>query len=148
MRSTSLIINAYIKTSTDKNINLNPEMIDIFYFSLHAAASALDLMDEMIPSIPKDSNYAARMEGVKITYRGITTMIVGAESMLRDKARLTLPERTKVLDAMATTIPRLKDAFTPGYRIELRKRLEEDRNLFLKAEDIQKIDIMINILVG
>jgi len=133
----------YYSTSIEKKQNLNTELSNLLAFMLHVSAQGIDLVEEFIPNIPKDDSYAARMEGVRKMYSGLTTVFVGAEVMLTEKNGLSSSDRSAVLDAMAITLPRNKKAFPQDYRIELRKKLEADRKYFSSPEDIQKIDTML-----
>ena len=61
------------------------------------------------------------MAGLKQMHAGLTSVFVGAEQMLGDQRILTAADRSVVLEAMASTLPRIKEAFSPKYRIELKK---------------------------
>ncbi len=82
------------------------------------------------------------MAGLKQMHAGLTSVFVGAEQMLGDQRILTAADRSVVLEAMASTLPRIKEAFSPEYRIEL-KKLEEDKARFDRPEDAARLGAML-----
>jgi hypothetical protein len=63
--------------------------------------------------------------------------------MLAEQNGFSAEDLSVVLDAMASTLPRIKTGFPPDVRIELRKKLETDKARFKKAEDTHRLDQMI-----
>jgi hypothetical protein len=121
------------------------EIAHLSAFVLHSSALGVDLVDEMLPTIPRDDKYETRMAGLKQMNSGLTTVFVGAEQMLTPRNGFSPEDLSVLLEAMTRTLPRLKKAFPPDYRIELRKKLEADKVRF-KGEDARRIDEMIREL--
>lgn len=125
-----------------------PELARLTAFVLHTSAQGVDLAEEILPTIPKDEKYATRMEGLRRMNEGLTTTFVAAERMLTEQNGFSAPDLSALLDAMATTLPRLKKSFPPDVQIELRKKLVADKARFKKDEDAKGIDRMIGELGG
>lgn len=132
--------------ATVQGTDYKPEMARLAAFVLHSSALGVDLVEEMLPTLPRDEKYETRMAGLKQMNSGLTTIFVGSEQMLTPRNGFSAEELSVLLEAMARTLPRLKQAFPPEYRIELRKKLEADRVRFKADEDIRRIDAMIREL--
>ncbi len=133
-------------SATVQGTDYKPEMARLAAFVLHSSALGVDLVEEMLPTLPRDDKYETRMAGLKQMNSGLTTIFVGAEQMLTPRNGFSAEDLSVLLEAMARTLPRLKHAFPPEYRIELRKKLEADRVRFKADEDIRRIDAMIREL--
>ena len=141
----SSLLKVYLD-ATVKGGSYKPEIARLAAFVLHSSALGVELVDEMLPTIPKDDQYETRMAGLKQMNSGLTTVFVGAEQMLTPRNGFSAEELSVLLEAMARTLPQIKKAFAPDYRIELRKKLEADRVRFKADEDIRRIDAMIREL--
>ncbi|HEX4961235.1 MAG TPA: hypothetical protein VF173_10390 [Thermoanaerobaculia bacterium] len=126
-----------------KDGGYRPELARVAAFLLHSSAQGVDLVEEMIPTFPKDEKYATRMEGLKKMNEGLTSIFVGAEQLLAEQNGFSAEDLSLLLDVMASTLPRLKKGFPPDVRIELRKKLETDKARFKKDEDAHRLDQMI-----
>ncbi|MES1244006.1 MAG: hypothetical protein ABUT39_20555 [Acidobacteriota bacterium] len=126
---------------------VTPEMARLVAFSLKVSALGIELVEEFLPKIPKDESYAARMDGLKQMYSGISTQFQGAEAMLHETSVYSGSERTLVLDAMAGALPVLRKAFSQDYRVELRKKFEDDRKHY-QGQDLERLQAMIRELGG
>jgi hypothetical protein len=123
-----------------------PETARLAAFLVRSSALGLELVTEMIPTVPRDEQYATRMAGVKQMNDGMTTVFVGCEQMLTPSNHFAPEDLSILLAAMAETLPRVKKTFSADYRITLRKKLEADRPRFKSAEDARRIDAMIAAL--
>ena len=128
--------------------SVHREVAEYMSFLLYVAAVDVDLMEEYIPKIAKDDRYAARMEGVKKMHSGLTTIFVGAEISLSERAIYSDEDLSILLRAMASTLPTMKAWFSDDYRHELRHKLQSDRSKFTRQEDIQNIDKMLEALAS
>jgi hypothetical protein len=145
-QASSEILNLYLATMLRGEAKVTAEMTQIVAFSLQVSALGIDLLDEFVPKIPKDESYATRMEGLKQMYSGISTQFQGAEVMLGETDVYSQPERSLLLDAMAGALPVLKKAFSQDFRVELRKKLEDDRKLFQSSQDLERLQLMLREL--
>ncbi|MES1244004.1 MAG: hypothetical protein ABUT39_20545 [Acidobacteriota bacterium] len=147
-QGTNKVLNLYVATMVRGEAKVTAEMTQIVAFSLRVSALGIDLVEEFLPKIPKDESYAARMEGLKQMYSGISTQFQGAEAMLGEIKIYSQPERSLLLDAMAGALPVLRKAFSQDFRVELRKKLEDDRSLFSSSQDLDRLQSMIRELGG
>jgi hypothetical protein len=145
-QSANEVLNLYLATMLRGEAKVTAEMTQIVAFLLRVSALGIDLLDEFLPKIPKDESYAKRMEGLKQMYSGMSTQFQGAEVMLREMNVYSQAERSLLLDAMAGVLPVLKKAFSQDFRVELRKKLEDDRKLFQNSQDLERIQAMIRDL--
>lgn len=58
----------------------------------------------------------------------------------------TADDLSQLIDAMAEALPTAEKAFTPDYKIELRKKLEMRQPAFRRLEDAKKLQDMIELL--
>jgi hypothetical protein len=122
------------------------EVARITAFLLHSSAQGVNLISELLPTLPKDETYATRMEGLQEMKDGMTTAFVSTEGMLVEDNGFSAEDLSHLLDAMASTLPTLKQGFPPDVRIELRKKLEADKARFKKDDDAKRIDRMLGEL--
>ncbi len=123
-----------------------PETARLAAFLVRSSALGLELVTEMIPTVPKDEQYAARMADVKQMHDGMTTVFVGCEQMLTPSNHFAPEDLSILLEAMAETLPRVKKTFSADFSVTLRKKLEADRPRFKASEDVRRIDAMIAAL--
>jgi len=135
----------YLATAT-KGDYAHKETARLAAFMLHTAALTIELMDEFIPTIQKDDKYAIRMDGLNKMYSGLTTMFVGAEVSLSEQKIYSPEDLSTLLEAMTTTLPRIKRAFTTDYRTELRKKLQTHKSKFKSRDDVRRIETMLREL--
>lgn len=145
-KGTSEVLNLYLAAMVRKE-KVTSEMARLVGFSLQLSSLGIDLVQEFLPKIPKDESYETRMNGLKQMYSGISTQFQGAEAMLHEASMYSEADRTLVLDAMASTLPVIKKAFSQDYQIELRKKFEDDRKLF-QGQDLERLQSMIRELGG
>jgi hypothetical protein len=144
-KGASALFTLYFRAVTREE-RYRPELARFAAFVLPAAAQGVELSEEIISTIPRDENYAKRMEGPRKINERMTTIFGIAEGMLAERKGFSAEDQSVLLDAMADTLPRLKKAFTPDVRIELRKKLEADKARFKKDEDARRLDQMIGEL--
>jgi len=144
-QSTNSLMKMYYASSPDGR-KQHAEIARLLAFSLYVASEGLNLVDEFLPTVPRDGQYAGRMAGLRQMKSGLTSVFVGLEGALTEDNGLTADDKSVLLDAMALTLPRLKTVFTPEYKFELRKKLQADRALFKNANDVARIDSMIHEL--
>ena len=141
----SSILGQYV-TAINKGTNTHAECAQMMAFTLRTAAVGVHLMNEMIPTFPKDDKYPVRMEGVRKTKNGLIGVFSGAEVSLSEKEVYDARDFSVLLDAMAETLPTLKTAFADGYKLELRQKLEADKPSFTQAKDAEDIRKMLGEL--
>ncbi|WP_367870223.1 hypothetical protein [Luteolibacter sp. Populi] len=143
-KSLASIFKLYIAPAGEEK-NLHAEQAVLMGFNLRVAALGVDLVNEFIPTIPKDDKYEIRMEGLKQMYGGLTTSFSGAESALGETKIFSENDFAVILGAMRSTLPTLKQAFTPEYQLELEKKLS-DRKEHSKGESLAALEEMIKVL--
>lgn len=115
-------------------------------FLLRAAAVGVDLMEEFFPTVPRDDQYAARVQGVEQFKSGLTAMFVGAEASLSEQGFYSSEDRSGLLAAMAETLPTVGKIFAADYKVELRRKLEARRAAFPGEQDARNLQAMVDEL--
>jgi hypothetical protein len=122
------------------------ELAALLAFLLHGSALGIELTDEFLPTIPKDDHYEIRLAGLKQMNSGLIGVFVGAEQTLAERKVFSAEDLSVILAAMESTLPRARKAFPEDVRVELRKKLEEDKARFSAPKDLQRLDAMIREL--
>lgn len=125
--------------------DLHAEMSRIMAFQLYVAALGVDLMNEFLPTVPKDDKYEVRMRGVKQMYSGLTSVFAGATTSLTETSFYSTNDISGLLRAMQDSLPTLMQAFSPDYMLELQRKLTEQKSHFT-GQDLKYIDKMLKEL--
>lgn len=115
-------------------------------FLLHVSATGIELIDEYLAAIPRDDLYASRLEGLKTVKKYLTLQFATLERSIATSNEFAPRERSMVLNAMSDTLPVLKRAFAPDYKLELSLNLRADRELSKDTADRELYDTMIKEL--
>jgi hypothetical protein len=124
MGAANAITKIYI-AKTGSGENLHRELAHQVGFSLHLTAALLDLVDELLPTIPKDDRHAVRMEGMKKVKSGAELVFRGAAVSLGERKIYTDQDVAHMLAAMSRTLPRMKTAFSDNFRTEASRTLTD-----------------------
>lgn len=141
-------LNAYLRLLTDPAGGAgapHQEFARLLGFVVRLAAHGVDLVEEFLPTVPRDETYPSRMEGLKTFRSGLTTMVVGAEASLADTKVFTPADLSVIVEGLAEALPRLRKALARDVVIELRRKLERDRQRFA-GEDGARLDAMVRLL--
>ena len=142
--STNAILKIYVNLASQGS-DLHAETAAILSFTLRVGALGIDLVNEFLPTIPKDDTYEVRMQGLKKMNEGLATCFAGAEISLNETTFYLDGEIAQILQAMHDTLPTFKTVFTPEYTQELAQKLERHRKTF-KGENLKRIEEMIVML--
>jgi hypothetical protein len=137
----------YFARPTNSTNSSTAEIASLLSYLLRSSNLGLELVEEFLPAVSKDDKYAGRMEGLKKMKSGLTSVFVGAEQTLTEQNGFSSSDRSRILEAMAETLPTMKKAFTQDYKVELRQKLQADRAKFSDKADVLRIDSMLNELV-
>ncbi len=137
------ILKEYL-AAADKKLDVHREFAQQLAFGMRMAAMGVQLMDEYLPTIPKDDKYETRMAGMKRAYGGLMTMYGGAEASLSDTRFFSPSDLTLLVSTMAETLPVVKKGFSADYKAEFRKKLESHRTTFTDAEGAKALQQMID----
>lgn len=138
----NLILLLYVKAA-NKGEDVHKEAAHMMAFLLHTGALGTELIDQFMPTIPRDDKYSIRMDGLKKMRTGMTGLFVGAENSLSERTYYSSDDLSVLLQAMVRTLPRIKTAFSADYRAELRKKLESHKSRFKSRDDLGRLDKML-----
>jgi hypothetical protein len=140
--SANRILKRYLD-ETNRGQNAHEELAQLMALSLRISAVGVDLIEDFLPTVPKDEKYKVRMEGLQRVKLGVMTQFEGAEVSLAERHLYSPKDLSLILEAMSSTIPSLKRYFSPEFVRKLKPKLEADRRAFKDAKDRRKIDAMI-----
>lgn len=132
--------------AANKGGDVHAECTWMMVYLLRTAAAGTEIMEEFIPTVPKDEKYAVRMDGLKKMRSGLTTIFAGAETSLSERTFFQDQDLSQLLSAMVETLPTFKKSFARDYELELRHKLEADKAVFSQTKDKQSIDRMLDEL--
>ena len=124
---------------------LSTEIATMMAFSLQISALGVDLVNELMPTIPNDERYEARMQGLQTMYDGLTTSFVGAEVSLSETGFYSKGDLSIILQGMAKSLPKLIQGFSSDYKQELKGKLRAHQQNFT-GTDLELLRNMIQQL--
>jgi hypothetical protein len=144
-QQTNVLLKLYLAEPVIGGVAPHQELAALVAFLLQGSALWIDLIDEIIPTIPKDPTSEAQMAALQEMRAGLTQVFQGAEETLESQL-LSTDDRSVILEAMESSLPKVKKAFPEEVRVELRKKLEEDKARFSAERDLQRLGAMIREL--
>jgi hypothetical protein len=139
LSATRLIAKPYIARAA-KGEKVNAETAAIVAFLLRIAGAGQKVLIDYLPTIPHDTRYAARMDGLKMVRSGYTNMIFGAATSVSERAFYSPDDVSVMLSAIADTLHVLKSNLADDARAELARKLDEERKFMSKPSDIHNLD--------
>jgi hypothetical protein len=121
---------------------VHEELARLLAFQLRLVDAMLELVDELLPTIPKDDQYATRMEGLQKLRGGLAQVYMGSAISLSETKVYAPGDLSRILAAMAETLPRARAYLSADARTELRVKLQAVRPSF-EGEDAKRIDGML-----
>lgn len=142
------VLKRYVTETTATGERFNAELASLVAFLLHASSLGMELVDEFVPTLPRDDTYATRMEGMARMSSGLATVFVGAETTLRELHYYTQEDLSRVLSAMAASLPRIAPILPADFRQEMYGRLAAHRAVFVEPADLENLETMLRILAA
>jgi len=125
---------------------MNDEISAFSSFILDAAVVGENVVNEFIPTIPKnDANYDKRMAGISKVGDAFTQIFVAAERSLSD-TNFTSSNINTIAIAMSRTLPVLKSRFSANFKEELKIKLTSRYKEATDATLKNVLNAMINEL--
>lgn len=144
----ALAVSKLYLEAAQRGEDLHTEFAQQAAFQLRFAAAGVRLLDEYVPTIPRDANHAARMADMQTTYTGLMNMFAATADMLPEKGFFSTTDLTLMLTTMAETLPVVKKAFPADFRKELRQKLEPHLSTFPTAEGVKALQQMLDALAA
>ena len=123
----------------NKGENFGAEGARMLAFALRLSESMLYIMDEFIPTVPRDRSYMTRLIGKEQMRLGILQQLSGAVASLSDRKTYSESDLSLLLGALKDTVPALKGMCTLEMRDEMKRLLFEVRPDFKKPADIENL---------
>jgi hypothetical protein len=122
------------------------EMAECLVFLLAGSGTVIELVNDFLPTIPKDDQYEKRMEGLATMKRGMTTALSGAITSLSERNVYSDESVVKMVQGIrecysqfATILP---DSTKEEFRYKIKAMTEMEKNPVLKAELSSLLDEM------
>jgi hypothetical protein len=114
------------------------ELADLLVFQLAVTSSAIGLIEEFIPTIPKDEKYKTRMEGFAQMKSGLATILDGAITSLSERKLYSNESVARMVRGIREYYPRfasiLPQTTKAEFRLKIRNMLAEEKNPDVKRE--------------
>jgi hypothetical protein len=135
------LLSTYVK-ELNAGRKVSREMVESMAFTLRGAVVMLELVDELLPTIPADRREQVAA-GLQQMRGGVATVFDGADVSLSERKVYSDADLSVLLTAMAETLPVIKRAFRPEQIVEMRGRLEKRKADFQSPADLRALDTMI-----
>jgi hypothetical protein len=137
MDSTQGIMMLYYRAANSGE-KVEKEVADLMVFQLAAASTGIELIDEYLPTIPKDEKYKIRMEGFAKVKKGLTGMLDGAISSLSERTFYSDSSIEKMVQGIrayyAGFIPILSETVRTEFRLRIEKLAAKESNASVKQQ--------------
>ncbi len=117
-KSANVLVKKYLEEA-NQDARMHREIAGLCAFSLRMETVVLAQIDEFVSDLPRDKDYEKWVEDSKKEKRKKEGIVLIAEQLLADKGFFTTEDSMTVIVALAETLPRLKSAFSDGFRTEL-----------------------------
>lgn len=128
------------------------EASSLMAFVLHATCLALDIAEEMKQAIPGGPNHEEQLKQFTIQMAkmnaGFTKTVVSLEVTISNQAPFDDENISVLLEALASTMPRLSKILPDSTRQHLLAKYQNDKILFSKLDDLQNINKIIMALTN
>jgi len=102
------------------------DVIDLLAAELSTVQAVLELVDEFMPTIPKDDGkYEVRMHGLQTMRQGLATMVSGVLTALTESQVYGVETRLRLLARCLDTFPHIIPKLTKPSQAEVKRRLAE-----------------------
>ena len=142
--SVQVLVSTYVK-ELNVGRKVSTEIAESMAFTLRSSAVMLELVDELVPTIPAERREQAAA-GLQQMRGGMATVFDGAEVSLSERKVYSETDFSLLLAAMAETLPVIRRAFSPAQVVEMRGRLEKRKSEFRAPADQKALDSMIATL--
>lgn len=122
LNSYKSILVSYLLANQSNQNRYHSEIAALMAYMLHEAVTGTNLMNEFLPTVPRDKSYETRMQGVQSINNGFHKMFEGALMSTYETTVYSRSDISALLAAMAETLPVLK----PGLPETTVNRLRSD----------------------
>ena len=145
LQSTSVLLRLY-GTEAQKRPALHAEVTMFLVHGINLGALGPELMDEFLPTVPKDDKYQNRMEGVAKVKAGMAEMFTGVETSLSEVNFYRPGDFSLMLEAMAATVPRYAPVLSAEAKAAMVKRMSALKTRFKRESDLKCLDTILGAL--
>jgi len=128
------ILLIYVQAA-NKGEKIDSELSKLIFFQLAMASSMINLVNEYVPTIPKDKSYETRMAGLEQIKSGMATLLTGAVVSLSERHFYSTESVITIASGIKQYYPSFELVLPETYKIELKYKI----NTMLKNEKNQTI---------
>lgn len=128
----------------EKPQDVSGELAALMSYMLRVSASGADMMSELLPVIPRDEQFDARMQALDKFKSGMADVLVGSELAAADPI-MSASQKSQLFDAMARSIDAVKPYLAPDVKRELLGKLSKHRAT-ATAADAPALDRLLQSL--
>jgi hypothetical protein len=142
--SVQALLEVYVKDANSGR-KVSREIVETLAFGLRSSVVMLELVDEIVPTIPADRR--EQMDAALQQIRGeLIRLFNVANVTLGERKVYSDADRSILLAAMAETLPAIKRVFPDEIVAEFRGRLEQRKTEFKDRADLRALDQMVQTL--
>jgi hypothetical protein len=101
------------------------DVIDLLAAELSTVQVVLELVDEFLPTVPRDEKYEARMHGLQTMRQGLATMVSGVLTSFTETQVYGVDARSRLLGRCIETFPHIVPRLTKPSQAEVKHRLAD-----------------------
>jgi len=125
LNASNAVFKLYV-VRTERGEGLDREAVELARKNFRVFTVAVAVVNEFLPTLDKkDPTYSVRLEGVAQLHHSIADMMQGALTMLTEKNRYRLSERTRLLEYLSELFPPLWPPLTAADRSKVLRQLDE-----------------------
>jgi hypothetical protein len=118
------LLTAYL-TAAQNGKPVERELAKLISTAVFHAASADQVADEILPTLPHDAAYQARMNGLEQMRNGTRTILLGVAGALGEPGSFSKASQLEMIAAVKSRLPAFQSAITDAFRTELAAKLGE-----------------------
>lgn len=125
---------------------LHAELAQLVGFSLHLTSAMLEIVDELLPTLPRDETFAVRMDGLRKVRSSTETIFRGAILSLSEREVYDAQDIATMLSALVAVSPKLKEAFSGDFILEATRTVTAELNRATVASEQAALRQLLQIL--
>ena len=146
-QETKKIMLLYFRAA-ERGEKVEEELAELLVFQLAATAAVIEVVEEFVPTIPRDEMYETRMEGLARMKQGMATVLDGALTSLSERTHYSNGSVARIARGIREYYPQFNRMLSEPTRVEFRRRIDEllakEKNPGVKEE----LGLLANAMKG
>jgi len=133
-------------TTLTNDHSYHSEFAALLAFFLKFAAVEAEVVEDFLPTLPKDDRYEVRVQGLNQMFRGAEGMFSAAEASLADTVFYSDSDFSLIIKAMAEILPQVLKHSSENFNSDMKSKLEVDKTRFKDSSDQKTLNQMLDVL--